>query len=97
MTIEDFITELFCHVDDELTEQGKNHKHSQAKLYPSEVVTLGLLYALKGCGQRAFWRWLTLSSLISTYSTSNTAIPHIQFTSPPCGSFLSRTIPDWCD
>ena len=59
MTTEDFITELFCHVDDELTEQGKNHKHNQAKLYPSEVVTLGLLYALKGCGQGAFWRWLT--------------------------------------
>jgi len=39
MNTEDFITELFCHVDDELTEQGKNHKHSQAKLYPSEVVT----------------------------------------------------------
>lgn len=58
MTTEDFITELFCHVDDKLTYQGKNHKDSQAKLYPSEVVTLGLLYSLKGCGQRAFWRWL---------------------------------------
>jgi hypothetical protein len=33
-------------------------KHSQAKLYPSEVVTLALLYSLKGCGPRAFWRWL---------------------------------------
>jgi hypothetical protein len=59
MTTEDFITELFCHVDDKLTEENQNHKHSQAKLYPSEVVTLALLYALKGCGQRAFWRWLT--------------------------------------
>jgi len=59
MTTEDFITELFCRVDDKLTEQNKNQKHSQAKLYPSEVVTLALLYALKGCGQRAFWRWLT--------------------------------------
>ena len=69
MTTEDFITELFFRVDDKLTEQNKNHKHSQAKLYPSEVVTLALLYALKGCarsnrrlrltGQRAFWRWLT--------------------------------------
>jgi hypothetical protein len=34
-------------------------KHPQSNLYPSEVVTLGLLYALKGCGQRKFWRWLT--------------------------------------
>lgn len=55
MTTIDFITELFCRVDDELESV---QKHDQAKLYPSEVVTLALLYALKGCGQRAFWRWL---------------------------------------
>lgn len=55
MTTIDFITELFFHVDEKL---GASPKHSQAKLYPSEVVTLALLYALKGCGQRAFWRWL---------------------------------------
>ena len=35
---------------DKLRESGPN-KHSQAKLYPSEVVTLALLYALKGCGR----------------------------------------------
>jgi hypothetical protein len=34
-------------------------KHSQAKLYPSEVVTLAILFALKGVGPRAFYRWLT--------------------------------------
>lgn len=56
MTTVDFITELFCRVDDALQEVPK---HSQARLYPSEVVTLGLLYALTGKGQRAFWRWLT--------------------------------------
>ena len=55
MTTVDFITELFCRVAEQITDP----KHSQAKLYPSEVVTLALLYALKGCGQRAFWRWLT--------------------------------------
>jgi hypothetical protein len=54
MTTVDFITELFCRV----AEQIVDDKHSQAKLYPSEVVTLALLYALKGCGSRAFWRWL---------------------------------------
>jgi len=54
MTTIDFITELFCKVDDNIHDE----KHSQAKLYPSEVVTLALLYALKGTGQRAFWRWL---------------------------------------
>ena len=55
MTTVDFITELFCGVDDKLEPV---QKHSQAKLHPSEVVTLALLYALKGSGQRAFWRWL---------------------------------------
>ena len=31
----------------------------RAHLWPSEVVTLGLLHALKGGGNRAFYRWLT--------------------------------------
>ena len=55
MTTIDFITELYCRVDDEI---GHMPKHSQASLYPSEVVTLALLYALSGKGNRAFWRWL---------------------------------------
>ncbi|NJN95815.1 MAG: hypothetical protein HC875_17780 [Anaerolineales bacterium] len=54
MTTVDFITELFCRVANQVVDD----KHSQAKLYPSEVVTLALLYALKGSGPRAFWRWL---------------------------------------
>ena len=33
-------------------------KHRQANLYPSEIVTLGVLFALKGVGNRAFFRWL---------------------------------------
>lgn len=33
-------------------------KHSQALLYPSQLVTIGILYALKGCGERACYRWL---------------------------------------
>jgi hypothetical protein len=57
MTTVDFITELFCHVADRFGATDK--KHSQGKLYASEIVTLALLYALKGSGQRAFWRWLT--------------------------------------
>ena len=59
MTTTDFIIDLFCLVDDKLTEADKNHKHSQANLYPSEVVTLGLLFALKGVGNRAFYRWIS--------------------------------------
>jgi len=54
-TIE-FITALFCQVDDHL---AGIPKHPEARLWPSEVVTLGLLHALKGAGNRPFYRWLT--------------------------------------
>ena len=49
-TIE-FITALFCQVDDQLAGLPK---HPEAHLWPSEVVTLGLLHALKGVGNRPF-------------------------------------------
>src|SRR6476620_2935693 len=54
-TIE-LITALFCQVDDHLAGLPK---HPEAHLWPSEVVTLGLLHALKGGGNRPFYRWLT--------------------------------------
>jgi hypothetical protein len=54
-TIE-FITALFCQVDDQL---AGFPKHPAAHLWPSEVVTLGLLHARKGGGTRPFSRWLT--------------------------------------
>ncbi len=54
MTTVDFITELFVRVDDAMPNQ---QKHSQARLFPSETATLGLLFALKGVGNRAFYRW----------------------------------------
>lgn len=56
MCTEEFIIELFCQVDDQLKDVPK---HSQAKLYPSEVVTIALLFALKGGAGRAFYQWLT--------------------------------------
>ena len=46
---------MFCEVDDEISSVPK---HPQARLYPSEVVTIGLLFALKGGHFRAFYRWL---------------------------------------
>src|SRR2546421_10450808 len=52
----DFITALFSEVDEQL---GAIPKHPEAHLWPSAVVTLGLLHALKGVGNRAFYRWLT--------------------------------------
>jgi len=55
VTTEHFITELFCRIDDQM---AGVLKHSQARLYPSEVVTLALLFTLKGVGSRPFYRWL---------------------------------------
>src|SRR6266481_6276572 len=55
ITVE-FITALFYEVDEQL---HAIPKHPEAHLWPSEVVTLGLLHALKGGGNRAFYRWLT--------------------------------------
>jgi hypothetical protein len=60
MTTFDFITELFCRVDDAMKEV---RKHSQSRLYPSEIVTLGLLWALKGGSERAFYRWVAANFL----------------------------------
>ncbi len=56
MSTMDFITALFYEVDEQLRAIPK---HPEAHLWPSEVVTLGLLHALKGVGNRAFSRWLT--------------------------------------
>ena len=47
MTTWDFIIALFYHVDEQLHDIPK---HPEAHLWPSEVVTLGLLHALKGVG-----------------------------------------------
>ena len=59
MTPVDFITQLFCCVDDKLTQHNKNQKQTQANLYPSEVVTIAWLFALKGGGNsRSFYRWI---------------------------------------
>jgi hypothetical protein len=56
MSTVEFITALFCEVDDHLSGLPK---HPDARLWPSEVVTLGLLHARKGGGNRPFYRWLT--------------------------------------
>ncbi len=45
MYTEEFIIALFIKVDDAM---GDVPKHPQAALYPSELVTLALLYALRG-------------------------------------------------
>ena len=56
ITVE-FITVLFYEVDEQLRAIPK---HPEAHLWPSEVVTLGLLHALTGVGSRPFYRWWTV-------------------------------------
>ncbi len=84
MTTVDFITELFCRVDDAMSEVPK---HSQASLYPSEIVTLGILFALKGGGNRPFYRWLTRDYL--------SLFPHLPHRTRLFRLF--RTHQDWTD
>jgi hypothetical protein len=55
MPMEDIIIHLFCIVDDELKDVKR---HDQALLHPSETVTIGVIYALKGGAYRAFYRRL---------------------------------------
>ena len=55
MSTYDFITELFCRVDDMMRDVPK---HPQALLYPSEIVTLAMMFAFKGVSNRAFYRWI---------------------------------------
>ena len=55
MSTVEFITTLFYEVDEQLRAIPT---HPEAHLSPSEVVTLGLLHALKGGGNRAFYRCL---------------------------------------
>jgi hypothetical protein len=60
MTPPDFIIALCYAVDQERLEVPK---HPDAKLSPSDVVTLALRHASKGGGTRAFSRWLTRAYL----------------------------------
>jgi hypothetical protein len=55
MTTEDIILHIFYLV---ATSLPGIPRHSQSKLYPSELVTIGILFALKGGYFRAFYRWL---------------------------------------
>ena len=68
MSTEEFIIDLFCRVDDVMADHPK---HPQAKLYPSEIVTLALLFALKGVGPRPCYRWL-----VRDYRALFPTLPH---------------------
>jgi hypothetical protein len=54
--MEDLIVELFCRIDEQMRDVPR---HAQARLWPSELVTLAVLFAIKGDTQRAFYRWIS--------------------------------------
>lgn len=56
MPTDEIIIRLFCMGDDQL---GRVNKRSDAHVYPSEIVTIGQLFNLKGGRFRAFYRWLS--------------------------------------
>lgn len=64
MSLQEFTVELFCRVDDVMLAAQATKavpvlsKHPQAKLWPSELVTIALLRCLKGGSERAFYAWL---------------------------------------
>lgn len=68
MTTEGLIIELFCRINDPMRAVAR---HSQAVLYPSELVTIGVLFALKGVGGRAFYLWLSRDMIIGFRCSSN--------------------------
>lgn len=55
MSTEDIIIRLFCMVDDRI---GPVKKRSDTKLYDSEIVTIALVFSLRGGQYRRFYRWL---------------------------------------
>jgi hypothetical protein len=59
LTQEEFIAQLFCRVDDAVKEMPDITKDPRAKLWPSELITIGILLVLRGQSQRRFYGWLT--------------------------------------
>ncbi|WP_395088652.1 hypothetical protein [Armatimonas sp.] len=60
LTLIDFITELFCRVDDDMKDVWKDPR---SHLWPSELVSIGVLYVLKAQSQSRFYRWLSSNYL----------------------------------
>ena len=56
MSAEEILLSLFWIVDGKM---ANVKKRSDARLYASEIVTIGLMFALKGCRYRPFYRLIT--------------------------------------
>lgn len=69
MSTEEIITRLFCMVDDQI---GAVKKRSDARLHDSEIVTIGMVFALRGGQFRPFYRWF-----LANYRSLFPNIPHL--------------------
>ena len=91
MNNESFIILLFWMVDEQT---GDLLQHSQAKLHPSEIVTLALLKRLKGQAYRRFLVWLQNTGLfpdLPDYSRLCRLFKHYR----PAIEVISRQIGQW--
>lgn len=84
---EDIIIELYCAIANAI--QSTDEKHSQAKLYRSELILCGVLFALKGGSFRSFYRWLARRDLFGALPErtrlTRLLISHIE----ECNQFLA--------
>ena len=90
-SIEDIVLLLFLLVDQYV---GELPQHPQAKLHPSEIVTLALLKPLKGQAYRRFHTWLLLSGWfkdLPDFSRLNRLFKLYK----PTIEVLSRQLGDW--
>jgi hypothetical protein len=59
MSTDYIILVLFCTIDEKFA--GKVSRKADSLLSVSEIITLGILFALKGYGKRAFHRWISFN------------------------------------
>jgi hypothetical protein len=64
LSVVNLVILIFCQVEEKLADQDK--KHSQAKIWLSELITIGLLFSLKGYSFNRFYSWLHASDLFPT-------------------------------
>ena len=80
MTTEDFIIDLFCRIDDQMKDVAK---HSQAHLWPSEVVTVGVLFGLKAPDYPQIYRPVRLDQAALAANLKGITLFHTQVLALP--------------
>ncbi|GIW28926.1 MAG: hypothetical protein KatS3mg070_2289 [Meiothermus sp.] len=58
LSLEDVALVMYVGVDDALSLKAEQRKHRQTKLCLSELVTIGLMFSLKGSSFRRSYLWL---------------------------------------